>query len=113
MRVRWHAGVSVLCTLLVMLLTGLAASADGYYPREYTDKVTGLSGALKPDLSGRLGGTMPVSPDLQRLPVAYTCGMCRFECQNKWQQGCRGNGCSRAFVGCMEACWWNDCRGGR
>lgn len=111
--VTWAMSLTLFFAALSASFGGGSAIGDGYYPNATTDKVTGLSGVLKPDLSGRLGGSMPVTPDLQRLPVAHTCGICRGECQQKWRYVCQGNGCSRAYVACIEACWWNDCRGSR
>ena len=108
---------TLIASLLVALLTALApslATAEEYFPRASTDKAAGLSGALGGDLSGRLGGSMPVTPQMGRLPVAYTCGICRAECQQKWQYQCGGQaGCGQQFSACIGACWYNDCRGSR
>lgn len=102
--------------LTVLIVAGISGSraGDGYYPNVNSNAHSGLSGALRGDLSGRLGGSMPVSPDMARRPVAYACGVCRAECEQKWLFSCGGQrGCRSHLSACMQACWLNDCRGSR
>jgi hypothetical protein len=100
--------------LVAMFLPASAPRADGYFPNAPTSRYSGLSGQLRGDITGRIGGFMPISPDMGRVPVSYSCGVCRSECEEKWYLSCGPHpGCRRELRACLGACWYNACRGGR
>ena len=109
-----RAFIAVILLLVASLAPVTPGRADGYFPNAHTNQYSGLSGALRGGLSGRLGGFMPITPEMGRVPVSYACGVCRAECEQKWYLQCGPHaGCRSELRACFGGCWHNACRGGR
>ena len=105
--------IAIAFTFVASVLIGYVAHADQYHPRGEAGTISGISGAMtfRPDLSGRLGGTMPIPASTLPQDRRIRCGLCTADCYDKWEVSCgRAPGCRNELSACIGACRINECR---